>query len=93
MHWLQCLNGMFFWQELFRQCKMCKKYEKQFLNFLKDRKIGNGENERNLNIDGRNDKKKIQNHLVREISSSLQRSIAKAKNLSKELEAQRHYVR
>ena len=93
MHWLQCLNGMFFWQELFRQCKMCKKYEKQFLNFLKDRKIGNGENDRNLNNDGRNDKKKIQNHLVREISSSLQRSIAKAKKLSKELEAQRHYVR
>ena len=61
--------------------------------FLKDKKIGNGETDRNLNNDDRNNKKKIQNHLVREISSSLQRSIEKAKNVSKELEAQRHYVR
>ena len=61
--------------------------------FLKDKKIGNGETDRNLNNDDRNNKKKIQNHLVREISSSLQRSIEKAKNVSKELEAQKHYVR
>ena len=61
--------------------------------FLKDRKIGNAEADRNLNNDDRNSKKRIQNHLVREISSSLQRSIEKAKNVSKELEAQRHYVR
>ena len=61
--------------------------------FLKDRKIGNGDTDRNLNNEDRNNKKRIQNHLVREISSSLQRSIEKAKNVSKELEAQRHYVR
>ena len=93
MHWLQCLNSTIYWQEWIRQSKMCKKYEKNFLMFLKDRKIGNGETDRNLNNDDRNSKKRIQNHLVREISSSLQRSIEKAKNVSKELEAQRHYVR
>ena len=61
--------------------------------FLKDKTIGNGENDKNYENDDKNNKKKIQNHLMREISSSLQRSIEKAKNVSKELDAQKHYVR
>ena len=93
MHWLQCLNSTICCQEWIRQCKMCKKYEKQFLMFLKDKTIGNGENDKNYESDDKNNKKKIQNHLMREISSSLQRSIEKAKNVSKELDAQKHYVR
>jgi hypothetical protein len=70
---------------------MCRKYEKHFLMFLKDKKSHFEEN-RNGEKHNKN-KKKLQNHLMREISSSLQRSIEKTKNVSKALEAQKHYVR
>ena len=87
MHWLQCLNNAVC-QQWIRHCKMCKKYEKQFLMFLSGKKL-NGENNNSEN----DKKKKIQNHLMREISSTLQRNIEKAKNVSKELEAQKRFVR
>ena len=90
MHWLKCFNSTIC-QEWIRHYKMCKKYEKNFLMFLKDKKSYHGENRNGEKHN--NNKRKLQNHLMREISSSLQRSIEKAKNVSKELEAQKHYVR
>ena len=87
MNFLRCLSSKIC-QEWVRHYKMCKKYEKHFLMFLKDKR-SHGE----IKHGEKNNKRKLQNNLMRELSSSLQRSIEKAKNVSKELEAQKHYVR
>ena len=86
MHRLQCLSYMVC-QQWIRHCKMCKRYEKQFLMFLSGKKV----NEENKNREY--DKKKLPHQLMHEISSSLQRKLEKAKNVSKELEAQDRFVR
>ena len=88
MHWLLSLYTTICQPFIFC-AKMCKRYEKQFLLFLSGKKI-NGENKFNEND---KKKKKIQSHLIRELSSSLERNIKKAKYISKEFEAQERVAR
>ena len=78
---------------------MCKTYENHFVEFLDERKL-HGDKIKNVNwdkiknnVEKQNTNKKVHRALFREVSNSLQRNLERAKYVSKQIEAQKRYVR